>query len=105
MHVRSRDSEGSIFLDCRLLFFDAADLAPSRAAVKHAGEFAKLGYRADGVDLDAPVVQVAGVARQPKFHRRPLCEVAVANSLHASADEPAFGVNCLAGRLGHSDKP
>src|ERR1035437_754429 len=73
---RLRDSEGSIFLDCRLRFVDAADIAPPRAAVQHAGEFGKLGHGADGVDLDAPVVEVAGVARQPKFNGRPLGEVA-----------------------------
>src|ERR1019366_7559218 len=104
MRMRLRDSEGSMFLDCSLLFLDAVDFAPPRAAVQHARQFGELGYRADGVDLDAPVVQIAGVARQPKLHGRPLREVAVTNSLHASADEPAFGVNCLAGRLGHSDK-
>ena len=34
--MRLHDSEGSIFLDCRLLFLDAADVAPTGAAVEHA---------------------------------------------------------------------
>src|SRR5450759_3433411 len=101
---RLRDSERSIFLDCRLLFLDAADVAPPRAAVQHAGPLRQLGYGADGVDFDAPVVEIAGIAREAKFHGRALREIAVADALHAPADEPSLCVICVAGRFGHSGK-
>src|ERR1035437_506537 len=105
IRMRLRDSEGSIFLDCRLLFFDAADVAPLWAVVQHPREFGKFGYRADGVDFDAPVVEIAGIAREPKFNGRALREVAIAHALHAPADEPSPRVISFAGRFGHSDKP
>src|SRR5664279_4824856 len=104
MRMRLRNSEGSIFLDCRLLFFDAAHVAPSRAAVQHAGQFGELGYGADGVDFDAPVVEIAGVAREPEFHGGALREVAIADARHAPTDEPSLCVDCFTGRFRHSGK-
>src|ERR1017187_1500408 len=104
MRMRLRDSERSIFLDCSLLFFDAADIAPPGSAVQHTGQFVKPGYGANGVDLDAAIVEIAGIAGETKFHSGPLCEVAVADALDAPADEPSLSVDWFAGRFGHSDK-
>src|ERR1035441_3711085 len=102
--MRLRNSERSIFLDCRLLFFDAADVAPAGAAVEHAGQLGKLVDGAGGVDFDAPFVEIAGVARETKFHGSALGEVAIAHALHAPADEPSPGVGWFAGRSGHRDR-
>ena len=102
--MRLRDSEGSILLDCRLLFLDAADVAPARTVVQHAGQFREFGRGADGVDFDAPVVEIAGVPGEAKFDGRALREVAVAHALHAPADEPSLRVGWFAGGFGHDDK-
>src|SRR5260370_1557875 len=95
MRMRLRDSKRSIFLDCRLLFLDAADIAPLRAAMQHPCQLRKLVYGSDGVDFDAPVVEIAGVPATAESHRRSLREVAIANTLHASAYDPPLCVICL----------
>src|SRR4051812_21324750 len=98
---RLRDSEGCILLDCRLLFLDAANVAPTRAAMQHAGEFGEFGGGADGVDFDAPVVEIAGIPGEAKLDGGALGEVAIADALHAPADDPSFGVGWLASGFGH----
>src|SRR5664279_4366905 len=100
--MRLRNSERSIFLDCRLLFFDAADVAPARSLVQFAGELRKLVDGAHGVNFDASVVEIAGIAREPEFGGGALGEVAITHALHAAADEPSSCVGWFAGRFGHS---
>ncbi len=65
--------------------------------VQHAGQFGEFVYGADGVDFDAPVVEIAGVAGEAEIDGGALREVAIADALHAAADEPSLGVNWLAG--------
>ncbi len=57
--------------------------------------FGKLIYGPDGIDFDAPVVQIAGVPGQPEFHRRALREVAISDALHPPPDDPPPRVICL----------
>lgn len=92
MKMRLRDSKRSIFLDCRFLFLHAAYIAPLWAAMQHPGQLRKPVYGSDGIDFDAPVVEIAGVSGQAEFHRRALREVAVADALHAPAYDPPLGV-------------
>jgi hypothetical protein len=72
--------------------------------VQHAGQFGEFGRGANGVDLDAPVVEIAGVAGEAKLYGRALREVALAHTLHAPADEPSLRVGWFAGGSGHDDK-
>ena len=81
-------------LDRRLLFFvDAADVRPAGAAVQHAGQFGELATGADGVDFDAAVVEIAGVAGEAEFDGGALGEVAIAYALDSARDVPAAGVH------------
>ena len=77
--------------DRGLLFVDAADVGPSGAAMEEAGECGEFGRGTDGVDFDAPIVEVAGVAGEPEFNGGALGEVAIADTLNAAADVPAPG--------------
>src|SRR3954454_11892662 len=102
MRSRLADTERVIFRDRRLLFVDAADVRPAGPAVEQAGERGELGCGADGVDFDAPIVEIARVAGEAELGGGVLGEVAVADALHATANIPAA---CLVGfrlRLAHS---
>src|SRR3954467_5323942 len=88
----SADDERSIICDRGLLLFDGAHVAPSRPLAEPRGELRELPFDAYGVDFDASVIQVAGVAVQAELSRRALREVSVTDALHTAADEPAAGL-------------
>ena len=77
--------------DGRLLLVNAANVGPSGTAMEESGEGGELGRWTDGVDFDAPIVEVAGVAGEAKLSGGALGEVAIADALNAAADKPAPG--------------
>ena len=70
--------------DRGFLFVNAADVGPTGAAMEEAGEGGELGRGSDGVDFDAPVVEVAGVAGEAQFSGGALGEVAISDTLNAA---------------------
>ena len=87
-----------------LNFGDLSHGGKRRASLQFTGEVAKLVGGADSVDLYAPVVEIAGVAGEAELNGCALCEVAIADALHASADEPSLRIDWFAGGSGHGDK-
>jgi hypothetical protein len=75
--------------NCRFLLVNAADVGPTGSAMEESGEGGELGRRTDGVDLDAPIVEVAGIPREAEFRGGALGKVAIADALDAAADKPA----------------
>ena len=99
MRRRLRDSEGAIFLDSRLLFFDAADVAPARTLVEHSGQLIQFCRGTDCIHLDAPVIEIAGVAGKSEFDGGALGEIAIPHTLDAPTNIPSLRVT---GRFGHA---
>src|SRR5215475_8954225 len=101
MRRRLVDAEGFILRDRRLLFLDAAHVRPSRTAVKQAGEHRQLRRRPDGVDLHAPVLEIAGVACEAEFDGGALRVIAITDALHTAANAPSSRFGRLSLRLAH----
>jgi hypothetical protein len=91
MRRRLTEAEGIIWSDRGLLFLDAADVGPSRAAIEEAGQFGQPGRGPDGVDFDTSIVEVASVPCESEFDGGALGEVTKADTLDAAADVPAPG--------------
>src|ERR1051326_5868771 len=88
----SADDERCIIANRGLLLLDRAHVAPSRSLTERSGELGQLACGTDGVDFDAPVGKIARIAGEPEIASGALREVAVADALYASADEPATAV-------------
>jgi len=73
------------------MLFDAADIGHARAMVKSGGEIIQVFGRADRVDFDAAIREVARPAGEAERAGFVLDKEAEADALHAAADQPALG--------------
>jgi hypothetical protein len=80
-----------------LLLFNMADIGPAGALVEQGEVLGEQVRGADGVDFDAAVVEVAGVTPDAHPVGVVLGEVAVADPLHAAADQVTAGDDGSAG--------
>ncbi len=71
------------------LFFNSANVGPSRALAEAGGEIGQLVVRSGGVDFDAAIIEIAGVAGESQAGSGVPGEVAETDALNASANQPA----------------
>jgi predicted transcriptional regulator len=79
------------------LFFNSADIGPARTLAEAGGEIGEFIGWSGGVDFDAAVIQIAGVASETEGGCGLLGEVAEADALDASANHPAAGCTGFSG--------
>jgi hypothetical protein len=85
------NAKGGVVMDGGFLLFDAAHVREAGAFPEEVYEFGELRGGADGVDFDAAVVEIAGVAGQTELGGGAFDEVAESDALDASADVVEFG--------------
>ena len=91
------DLEGTVTGETGFLLLHAVDFRPTGPAMQYGSKFRKTGFRADRIDLHAPVIQITDIPGKAEFACRALDEVAEADALHTAANQPAAR-DLLAGR-------
>jgi len=95
------NKERFVLLHAGRPLFNPADIGPCWTTAQHPGELRKPLLRPNGIDFDAAVLEIAGVARQAQRLSRFLRKIAESNALHAPVDPPAASDARL---RGHSEE-
>ena len=87
--VRDAELLRELWIDVGGLFSNMLDHGAARAAFEQRAETREILLRADGVDFDASVAQIANGARQMQAFGFVLSEITEADALHDSGNEIA----------------